>query len=199
MFSDKNRLFWDIIRKWESKGWSIGMHGYNHNLHKINLKNNFIKINNYAEFTELPLQLQREKIKFSQEIFKKNKIHPKLFIAPAHSFDLNTILALELETKIRIISDGISLNTFNFEKFTMIPQSLWDFKKSFFGIRTICLHPNNMNNKRLTKFVKNLEKNKRKIISFDDLSFAKRKKSIFDKIYRSFFYSKLIINRYIKQ
>lgn len=63
-----------------------------------------------------------------------------MFIAPAHSFDINTIKALNL-LKIEQISDGFFKNPIIKMGIKWIPQQLWKPKKKKNGIWTICIHP----------------------------------------------------------
>ena len=128
MKSNYNEAFWKTVKSWQSKNWTIALHGHTHLYHKVNKKKLIFPFYNRTEFGGLTLNKQREIIKKSLKIFNYNSIYPKVFVAPSHTFDLNTIKALELETNIRIISDGISLNQFYLNKFQFIPQQLWSLK-----------------------------------------------------------------------
>ncbi|WP_431137541.1 DUF2334 domain-containing protein [Psychroserpens mesophilus] len=47
-----------------------------------------------------------DKIKKGIEIFKKNNIETNIWVAPSHTFDLNTLIALKVESNITTISVG---------------------------------------------------------------------------------------------
>ena len=55
---------------------------------------------------------------------------PKIWVAPAHSFDWVTLEALRQETDIRLVSDGIALNSYRKNGFDFIPQQLWNVEKT---------------------------------------------------------------------
>lgn len=188
-FTDDLHDFWNIIKRWQSYGWTIAMHGYSHELHRTYNKT-LINLNNYGEFGELEYNIQADKITKSLNLFKTNEIDVNLWIAPAHNFDNNTLKALLANTNIRKISDGQSFNIFFKNDFFWIPQQLWRFKFCLFGIRTICLHPNEMTIEQIKLFEKNLKKNQKYITSFNDLQFIQRPKSLFDHSYEYLFYFK---------
>ena len=148
--------FWNIVHLWQKKGWHIALHGYQHKYHKINRNKQIIPLYNRSEFAGLKINDQEKKLLKGLEIFKKYKIKTNIWVAPSHSFDKGTLLALRNQTTIQIISDGISLYPYREKGFTFIPQQLWEIKKYRLGIWTICLHPNNMSLKELDLFEKNI-------------------------------------------
>lgn len=157
-YNDYNQNFWELVKKWEKKGWSIAMHGYNHEYHKVERRKNIFPFYNKSEFTQLSLDKQRQKLKNSISIFHKNGIDPKIWVAPGHCFDQITLKALKMETSIRIISDGISFFPYNFKDFLFIPQQLWRIKQKRFGYWTICLHPDTMSIVEINEFSKQIRK-----------------------------------------
>ena len=190
--SSYNYKFWEIIKKWENKGWIIAAHGLNHKFHIVNKKSLYYPFYNFTEFGGLSLDVQRDKIHKSIQIFKLNNILPKVWISPAHTFDKNTLIALEEETSIKIISDGISFYPFYENNFHFIPQQLWSIKRKFFGYWTVCLHPNNMTDKDLKSFEYKLKKKviNQNIISLDEINLKKNKKTFFDKFLHYSFWIK---------
>ena len=134
--------FWDWIRHLKRKGWIIAMHGYQHLY--VTENSGLIDLNKYSEFAGLPYEVQAEKIRKAYEIFLLNRIKPDFWMAPAHSFDLNTLKALKELTDIEYITDGFAIFPFEKYGFKWLPQQLWKFRRFPFGVWTICLHPNNM-------------------------------------------------------
>ena len=177
-FTDEK--LWELVKRWEEKGWIIGMHGYEH-LYFITDKWRYVPIWNKTEFASLPLQDQRKKIRSAYDIFIQNGIKPRIFIAPSHTFDKNTLKALLLETDIRIISDCFAFDVFHEEEFFFIPQQLWSFKRMFFGLWTICLHPNTLKDQDFEILEKNLERFYPFVISLNDVKLKKRKWSFIEK------------------
>lgn len=165
--SNRDDLFWERIRKYQNSGYSIGMHGYEHILSTSTT--GLLPLNKVSEFAGVPLDIQIEKIKKAYSVMLSNGVKPVIWVAPAHTFDRNTLRALFEETDIRIISDGIAFFPFNSDGFLWIPQQLWNFRKMPFGIWTICIHPDRMTEKDCSLFGKNIKTYCNYLISLDDI------------------------------
>lgn len=191
-FNSKNKFFWRWIKSMENKDWSIALHGYKHIYHKVDRKQNIFPFYPRSEFTGLDLESQRKKIRKSILLFQKNNVVPKIWIAPGHCFDINTLRALEYETNIRIVSDGISFNPYFKDNFFFIPQQLWSFQNKNCGVWTICLHPDKMNYREIDIIIKQIKNFKKanKIISLKELHLTKNPPNLFDKFLSSFFWFK---------
>jgi predicted deacetylase len=86
---------------------------------------------------------------------REHGIDPKVFFAPAHTFDNNTLIALKECSNIRIISDTIANDVYSQFGFTFVPQQSGRVRKLPFKTVTFCYHPNVMNDDefvRLEKF-----------------------------------------------
>ena len=59
-YSAVDENFWQRIRRYQAKGWTIALHGFNHCYTTV--KGGLIPINNYSEFAGVPLQDQIKKI-----------------------------------------------------------------------------------------------------------------------------------------
>ena len=199
-YSNYNSNFWKLVKKWEKKGWSIAMHGYSHSFHKVRRKNLILPFYNRSEFAELSLDSQKVKLKKSLNEFNNNNIYPKVWIAPGHSFDKTTLIALKSVTKIDIVSDGISFYPYYKDDFYFIPQQLWDFKNRFFGLWTICLHPDTMTTNDIDKFELKIKQiaERKKITTIDRVSFNKTSKSIFGKLFSLLFWTKYELKNLLK-
>lgn len=146
--------FWQTIQQLQKHGCEIALHGYSHKLFKCK---NLLNVNNYGEFSGLPIKEQEQRIKKGLEILKYHNIHCRMFMAPAHSFDLNTLKVLE-ESEISLITDGKSLYPYCWKGLIFLPQISSKFNHYPWGIITICLHPQWMNNdtySELIEFCKN--------------------------------------------
>ena len=91
----KRENFWQIVKNWQSKGWEISMHGYNHLYLRDTNKKDYFNYGGKSEFYGETLAVQSEKIKLGLEIFRKNRIKIRTFFAPNHTYDFNTFLALK--------------------------------------------------------------------------------------------------------
>lgn len=187
-----NPAFWKMVKRWEEKGWSIAMHGYQHTFHVVNRKRLVFPYYDRSEFGGLSLEEQKNKIRSSLKIFRKNKIEPRLWVAPAHSFDEMTLRALADETQINVVSDGISFATFYRNGFYFIPQQLWSIKKKRFGIWTVCLHPDTMMDEDFDKFRLDLsnESVRNNMVQVDDIELIKKGKSILGYLFSGYFWSR---------
>jgi len=142
MINEFDPCFWEKAKRWQKKGWIIALHGYQHAYETKN--SGMLKLNAYSEFAGIPLERQKDKISKGIRIFKEHDIFPNIWVAPAHSFDKNTLLALKSRTDIKIISDGLSENPFQWKGFTWLPVQGWEFVTHKRGIWTTCFHPNSM-------------------------------------------------------
>ena len=98
--------FWDKTARWKEKGWELALHGC---YHKYTTEEGGINpVNKRSEFAGVPLDKQKEMIRHGVDILKSHNIEPKVFFAPSHTFDENTLIALKEESNIRIISDTIA-------------------------------------------------------------------------------------------
>lgn len=194
LFDEFDNDFWDKVRQWQDKKYNIALHGYNHCY--ISKNGGLIPMNKISEFAGIDKKKQREKIRKAWQIFKNEGINSNIWVAPAHTFDRNTLTVLQEETTIKIISDGVSYFPYFENGFLWIPQQLWGLKEKNIGIWTVCFHPNNMNNNDFMEVENFINKHKNNFINDIDVLFEKyknRKKSLKDYI---FFYT-FFLKRYI--
>lgn len=199
-YSSLNSKYWEWIKCMEKKGWTIALHGYQHLFHKIDRKKNIFPFYGRSEFSGLSLEEQRDKIRKGFKIFKKNQIKPTVWVAPAHCFDYITLHALELETDIKIISDGIAFNQYKKFDFHFIPQQLWKYKKKLFGLWTICLHPDTMRIDEINEFEKNIDflSKTNRITSITKIKLKDNTPSIWDQLYSFYFWHKYNLKSLLK-
>ena len=167
------------VSEWIAEGWTPFLHGFNHFFHTKEKGIN--PVNDYSEFAGLSLEEQREKIGAGYRMLSKKGIPVKGFIAPAHTFDDNTIEALRLETDIRVISDTVANDVYYHNGFYYIPQQSGRVRKLPFRLTTFCLHPNTMDDAGFAELEAFLKKYSGKFVGFDDIKLKKRKKSLLDK------------------
>lgn len=183
----KDPTFWNNVRIWHDKGWTIALHGYTHVFEKkcggIN------PVNNRSEFAGLSLIQQKEKIRFGYAKFMKYGVKPQIFFAPAHTFDENTLIALKEETDIRIISDTIANDVYYYNGFYFIPQQSGRVRKLPFEVCTFCYHPNIMENEDFEKLEKFLELYGNKCFTqFSEIKLKKKKMSSFDRMLKMLYF-----------
>lgn len=179
-----DETFWEKVKDWEKKGWSIALHGFSHcyiSQEGLNGLNPFWK---FSEFAGVPLSVQKEKVKEGMAILKSHGIEPKYFFAPGHTFDENTLVALQDESNIRIISDTIATKPYRKGDFVFIPQfggQCREMKRP--GVYTFCFHPNTMNDAAFEQLDSFLRTHQKEFISFSSIDLSKvESKSLFDKL-----------------
>ncbi len=164
-YEKPSEQFWSLMRQWQQQGWALCMHGYDHVYSNKNA--GVHPVNAYSEFAGLPLEVQQEKIRKAWTIFKQESIETKIFFAPAHSFDWNTLLALESETPIRVISDTLALSHYKRKNFTFIPQQMGRCRPIPFGTVTFCYHPNTMTDAEFSQLAEFLSRHKQRFVSVE--------------------------------
>lgn len=178
--------FWKLMKNWQNKGWTPALHGYTHVFESEDGGIN--PVNKRSEFAGVLLERQKEKIKNGYEILKKNKIETKIFFAPAHTFDKNTLIALKEESSIRIISDTVSNDVYFNDGFYFIPQQSGVCRKLPFKIVTFCYHPNIMEDDDFDRLEKFLELYGTCFVSMDQIKLHKKKRSLLDLILKELYF-----------
>lgn len=174
--------FWAKARQWQEKGWTIALHGYNHRLRPYKGRQ-YLPFHHRSEFAGFSLEEQVLKIRAGWQKLVTEKLLPTVWVAPAHSFDRNTLQALHLETPIRTVSDGVATDEFDHHGFRWIPQQLWSFVPKRRGLWTVCLHPNTMTDDAFAE----LERLLRgpylgRVIGLSDTSPSNRRRNLRDRV-----------------
>jgi predicted deacetylase len=130
--------FWDQMRKMESAGATIAVHGYQH--HCLALGESLLGLDRRSEFAGVDSATQRAWIRSGFEILRGRGLDPRLWIAPRHGFDRNTLAALEAEG-VQYISDGFARVPHRRHGVIWIPQQLWSPVSKSKGLWTMCIHP----------------------------------------------------------
>lgn len=174
----KDDKFWAKVKEWNSKGWIIALHGFNH----VYLTNSggINPVNSRSEFAGLPFQMQCEKIRDGNEIFRKHNISPRIFVAPSHTFDLNTLSAIKQESDIRIISDTFAYDIYRKWDLYFIPQQASYVQWLPFKLTTFCYHPNNMDENSFKNLELFIIKHRKLFIDFDDITLKSRKLNLIE-------------------
>lgn len=143
--------FWAYIRELEKEGWCIALHGCKH-VYTTN-KGGLFPLNNFSEFAGISYQRQKEMLAEGKRIFKENGIETELFMAPAHSYDNNTLKAL-LENGFTGLTDGFGDRPYLWKGLIFYPIS---FKldrtlKKAGGYSTMVVHTGTLKEKGLKRY-----------------------------------------------
>lgn len=172
--------FWDWMKKWVEKGWTPALHGHSH-VFETN-QGGINPVNDRSEFAGVPLERQRLKMRDGYQVLKDQGLAPQIFFAPAHTFDENTLKALEMETDIRVISDTIANDVYYDAPFYYIPQQSGHVRKLPFKTVTFCYHPNIMTDANFEALELFLSENAQKFCGYSDQILCKRKRNLLDNL-----------------
>ena len=131
--------FWIEMRALESAGAVIGLHGYRHLCQSKD--RSLLGLNRTSEFAGIAAETQRVWIRDGLRILRNHGLNPRIWVAPRHGFDKNTLAALRAEG-IRLLSDGFARAPYLRYGVTWIPQQLWGPVGKRKGLWTICVHAN---------------------------------------------------------
>lgn len=180
--------FWDKTSRWQEKGWELALHGC---YHKYTTDNGGINpVNRRSEFAGVSLSEQKKMIQHGISILKNHEINPRIFFAPSHTFDKNTLIALKQESDIRIISDTIANDIYFENGFFFIPQQSGQVRKLPLRIVTFCYHPNMMEDIDFDNLEQFIKSNVQKYVGISDLIMKKRRKSLFDMVLQEIYFAK---------
>ena len=163
----RDDMAWHRIKEWIDQGWTPALHGCHH-VYTTN-DGGINPIHRRSEFAGESLEMQCEKIKKGLSSLRSHGIEPKLFIAPSHTFDQNTLEALRLETDIRVISDTIANDAYMLDEFLFLPQQSGAVRDLKLKLVTFCYHPNIMSEKDFGVLEAFLMKHKTEFVSFDEV------------------------------
>lgn len=174
--------FWDHVRRWQRRGWTIGLHGYRHCYETDDA--GIIGRNRYSEFAGLSRAGQGQKIAAALEIFAQEGVAPDIWVAPAHSFDALTLEELA-EQGLRAVSDGYSLLPYvDAYGLLWVPQQLGGFRRMPFGLWTVCLHHNRWAAREVSEFHSRLRQYRGAITTFREVEarYAERGPRLTDRL-----------------
>lgn len=156
--------FWDGMQALEASGATIAMHGYRHRCESW--YQSLLPLHQRTEFAGVSLNKQREWIRAGLKILRGHGLNPRLWIAPRHGFDWNTLDALRAEG-LTALSDGFARVPVVRGGITWIPQQLWEPVEKSKGLWTICIHPNTASNELVEQLSAFLDKNAAQFTSVD--------------------------------
>ena len=175
--------FWERVRTWQSRDWTIGVHGYQHRLSTAN--RGLVGWSDRSEFTGLSVDEQEAKLRLATDIFRSNGVEPDVWVAPNHSFDASTLTALR-RCDINVISDGHGLRPYRDKHGLMwIPMQAWRFEPRRFGVWTVCHHPNGWTASRFDDFVDEMRAFRDRIVDLPFVlqRYGNRKRGLEDALY----------------
>jgi predicted deacetylase len=156
--------FWAGMRALESAGATTALHGFRH-LCRCKGKS-LVPLHERSEFAGVDEHRQRQWIRTGLTMLREHGLHPTVWVAPRHGFDLATLRALKAEG-IRVLSDGLTRLPFLRGGMIWIPQQLWGPEEKQHGIWTICTHCNSARNAEVDALIAFMRRNASSFTSVD--------------------------------
>jgi predicted deacetylase len=154
---------WDKIIQLKESGWMISQHGYKH---LYSTKDpGILGINQYSEFAGIDYSKQYEMISDGKNLLDQRGLASDIFMAPAHSYDRNTLIALK-QLGFKYVTDGYSIFPYENNSLKFIPCQSSRPINGLIGIITVCLHPNTMMASDFEELNKWIEGNSHKICDY---------------------------------
>jgi hypothetical protein len=165
MVEPPDSSFWDSVRRWRDLGWTIAVHGHRHVY--VTDDPGLVRLNRRSEFAGLSRTEQHDKLSAALAIFKREGIHPSVWVAPSHSFDVTTVSVLQ-ELGFDTISDGLfRLPHRDATGVFWVPQQLWRLRRMPPGVWTVCCHPNTMSRDGVDRFLADVRRLRPMIAELD--------------------------------
>ncbi len=175
--NEKKDDFWEYVLQLEKEGWSIAQHGCTH-IYSTRKKGCF-PLNSISEYAGKPYEEQLVNLKKGKEILESHGIYTDIFMAPAHSYDKNTLKALRVAGFTKL-TDGFGNRPYEWRGLTFYPISFKQSKslKQENGYTTFVIHANTMNDRDFERYEKLFAEHNKKLISYRDyLQVAPEKRS----------------------
>ena len=146
--------FWERVRGWQARGWAIGLHGYQHTY--VNRNPGILGLNPRSEFAGLPYLEQHWKLSAALACFRREGVSADTWVAPGHSFDATTDLALKA-LGLSLISDGMAFAPYrDAVGATWVPQQFARMRPMPLGVWTFCYHINGLSPEGFSQFRRSL-------------------------------------------
>jgi hypothetical protein len=162
--------FWERVRTWQARDWSIALHGYQHRY--VTCHPGIVTPKKKSEFAGVPASEQEEKLRRGMRIFDQHGVRSHLWIAPSNSFDTTTVGLLP-RFGISTVCDGHFRFPFVCRRnLFWVPHQLFGFRPAPSGVWTVCYHHNQWTDADLRQFRKDLDDYGAEISSLDEVSRA---------------------------
>lgn len=162
---EKRQDFYPYMQALKKQGYCFAMHGYQH-LYTTK-KGGLFPLNNLSEFAGLPYERQLRMIEDGRRILSGNGIETDMFMAPAHSYDKNTLRALQA-AGFRSMTDGFGRFPYEYDGMIFYPISFRfeDSLRQPEGYSTLVIHANTVRESEKERYVRMFRGNREKFISY---------------------------------
>jgi predicted deacetylase len=192
--ADPDPEFWARMRALQNAGAAIALHGYSHLC--VSRGASLLPLHRTTEFAGVAEQTQRQWIRAGLTILRGHGLNPRIWVAPRHGFDRNTLRVLRNEG-ISLISDGFARVPFLRDGVTWIPQQLWTPVDKSKGLWTICVHSNTAPDSLLEQMRVFLDQHAGQFTSLDRVlaELKPRNLSLAERVYEEFALRRFQVSR----
>lgn len=161
----KREDFWLRVAEWQKAGWAIAQHGYRHVYTQS--KGGCFPLNSFSEFAGLRLEEQKRMLSEGRKLLASQGIETDIFMAPAHSYDKNTLRALR-ELGMTKLTDGFGKHPYLYKGITFYPISfhLGSSLRRKNGTTTMVIHTNTIKEEDMKRYRRIFET--QKMISYTE-------------------------------
>lgn len=181
--------FWEYVKELQKEGWVVAMHGFRH-IYSTD-RGGMFPLNNFSEFAGIPYEQQKSMLSQGREILLSKGIDTDVFMAPAHSYDRNTLRALT-ETGFHRMTDGFGNRPYLYQGLVFYPISFRlgsTFKKKN-GCSTMVIHAGTVSSDEIGRYEKLFEKSDVEWISYQEYLQVSPVKRTWPGRYREFLMAK---------
>lgn len=157
--------FWDLIREWRRRGWTVAQHGHRHSY--TSTGRDFLRRGRKSEFVGHSYANQHSMLAAGKAIMLREKVWDGVFMAPSHSFDHVTLTALR-DLDFRVVTDGWGVYPYTAEGMAFLPQMFATPRNFGFGVYTICLHIGSLSELQLAETVAWIRELAPQFVSLDE-------------------------------
>lgn len=161
-------FFYSTVKSLENKGFVLAMHGFRH-VYTTKCGGIF-PLNRQSEFAGVPYDKQREMLENGREKLKQNGIDTDIFMAPAHSYDQNTLRALK-EAGFTRMTDGFGKMPYIYRGLTFYPISFMLSRslRQKDGVTTLVIHANTVTEADKERYARIFKEYGKNMISYSEL------------------------------
>ena len=136
--------FWEYVReRRDQDGWTLCMHGCHH-VYTTDC-GGLLPLNRQSEFAGEDYGEQRDRLRKGKDILAAHGIETTLFMAPGHTYDMNTLMALR-SLGFTGLTDGFGTRPYRYGGMIFYPISYRksDSLKRSSGVTTFVVHCNTL-------------------------------------------------------
>ena len=165
MRNPKKEDFAGFLQELVKEGWVVALHGYQHVY--TTGKGGLFPLNHFSEYVGIPFAKQNQMIAKGKEQLINWGMDTDIFMAPAHTFDGNTLKALR-ENGFRYVTDGFGKCPYIRKGLVFLPIAMKqsDCYKQTDAYTTLVFHTNSMEEKDFERYQRMFEEKKDSFISY---------------------------------